>query len=361
MAARFLAATKADFAQGDCVEIYQTHTSNGKRTVYSIEVSYPGELAFDPASSVYGVGDLSWDMTGKFSGLYLDYDSCVADLVLRTAEYRQHTGLMPVAAFCERSSMTTDYVMQVDGFGEPRKTLYVFAPDRIAVATDAAVVSDVKAMISRMGAQLVAEQGARLFYYSEESIHLRGASAADFDNLKYCQEQLGEAQKIFTNHDSAPASVHCVATTDILIPFAVELAVIYSGVDSPTSFDGREIYASFEECRLDHDGALAREAREHPFVVGGLCRPSEDGHYVLAVYQIAPNRKATLRAAGFGGWSKGLPTCSQSGNRRPNFFDLDAAHASLPETSMKQSLLARFIRHCQRPRVTLVQLRHLKG
>lgn len=285
MAARFLAATKVDFARGDCVEVYQTHTPNGKRTVYSIEVSYPGDLALDPASSVYGVDDMLWDMTGKFSGLYSDYDRCVADLALRTEEYRQHTGLMPVAAFCERSSTTANYVMQVDGFGMPRQRLYVFAPDRLEVPTDATVINGVKALISRMGAQLVAEQGARLFYYSEKSIHLRGSSVAYFDDPKYCQAQLSEAQKIFTGQGSVPAIVHCVAATDIPVPAAVELAVIYSGVDAPASFDGREIYPSFEECRLDHDRVLAREAREHSLVVGGLCRPSEDGHYVMAIYQ----------------------------------------------------------------------------
>jgi hypothetical protein len=289
MATRFSAATKAS-VRGSCVEVYQTHTSNGNRTVYSIEVSYPAEKAFNPASSVYGVGYSDWDTTGKFLGLYLDYDSCVADLPRRAEEYRQHTRLIPVAAFCERSANLSraDYILQVDGFGQPKQTLNVLAPDLLPFPTDAALANEVKNVLPRFGAQLVAEQGSRLFYYSEKPIHLRGSAAAYFDNPDHCRAQIQEAQKIFTDQDAAPANVHCVVTPHT--HSETTLAVVYASIDLRDSFKGTERYPSFEECLLNRDRALNRAARTHSWVVGGICQREifHEDSYVLEIYQKDP-------------------------------------------------------------------------
>ncbi len=270
LAMRFSKATGFGSAKSECVSVLDYKVDEKTYALYSLALSIPSRIMDRLSSSVYGYLDSYYpNDLGDYYGLYSTYEACIGALGDRSQEFEKHTGLMAVAAFCTRARVNASYVLQIDGFGKPKKKLGTFDPT-FKSAMDAATKADFIQLLNKMGAFVVADLSSRAFYYSKESLEFSRSKMLSYQPAALCSSQLAAAKDILSRLTKLQPVLACIKSAHTKDE-RYDLFAAWSGeqiFSQQVSFR----YLSFQECLSDQKRVLDLEARDYgQRPLGAIC------------------------------------------------------------------------------------------
>ncbi|HEX4923379.1 MAG TPA: hypothetical protein VFV50_04805 [Bdellovibrionales bacterium] len=282
---RFTQATRARVASSECRGEVAFVADGRSHKVYSLSVSYESLAPMIPHSAKFGEGYAP--STGNGRGAYATYVECLGDLGAQRQKFEEQTRLTAVAAFCAPAAVghPVTYVLQIDGFGKPAKSLFVYRHPFMS-RPDARFDDAAGRLLAAGGAVLVRQSGEQRFYYSEYFVPVRRQIAGFFPSVDACMAQQPEIHAMLES-----LSVHhfsgCVqgakSTTLELIRLGHEMIGSDLGIGSPH-------YYSLEECMADRTrakSAFAARNLNRP-ALAAICRvnDSRTGYAMELFYRL---------------------------------------------------------------------------
>ena len=268
-----------------CVDTIHLIENEKNFSIHSLLLTFLAPQTFHIEPALYGyLNGPHEDDIGDYYGIYSSYEACLSDLGNRTREFETHSGAKPVAAFCSRARVNDSFILQVDGFGSPKKKLRTFdaAPGALL---DAPRQQELQRFLTAHGASLVWMNFSRAFFYSKAPLDLNRSKMLSFQETALCTSQLEDARKIIRHVTKTQPFVHCLPSVNT-IPGRVDLFAGWSG--NPI-YGSRMIptrYLSATECLSDKTRVLKEIADQGQKPYGALCTRNLSGEeYVMEVYE----------------------------------------------------------------------------
>jgi len=272
LALRFQSMTHTENVKGVCRDTIHFQAENTNYTLYSILITFDASPFFRINKTFFGsdVDDMD-STTGRYSGSYPTYLSCMNDLPARIQEYKTHAGLDEISAYCSLAddNAKRSYVLTIDSYGVEAQRLYSFDPKFFTVSTPEMITST-SDYVQHLGGQVVQLSGSRVFYYKEQVLEIHSSLAAIVENSQDCTAQMPQVAKAFNVQSSEP-NAFCQPSSDGGVYF---LEVIWNGYRnlafSTTSIDPHR-YLTFSECFNDVDRVIKvyQTKGQHP--TGAFC------------------------------------------------------------------------------------------
>jgi hypothetical protein len=277
---RFKAATGLAVTEQKCVGTVTLNADGKAYTLYTLSITYTGDAPVYPYTAYFGES-ATYDTPSNLVGTYSLFSDCLADLPGQLKQFEAQTGLIAVSAGCEPGQMDieSNYVLKIEGFGDPKNRLFVLDPKRNVQATPE-WNDKLASIIPLKGGTIVKRNKEMVYYYASSVLPAREVSLAFFNKKEECLAQLDQAQKIFKNVGADVVYADCLAPARVDGPSpGARLEVIHDsyvmvGGDSGLR-DSAIDYYSFAECMADRDAVLADLLAKHSRVLGGICHPKD--------------------------------------------------------------------------------------
>lgn len=283
---RFASATKLKVVRSECVSTVSLPEDTTKK-LHVLMVTYLADRSAEPFSAIFGsTSSRLSDKPEPYQGAYPTYTACLADLPIQVKAFESATRLIAVASFCELGkSVTSSYILQIDGFGKPQKRLFHFRSFDNSVAPE--TTDQVRALLTDKGATIVQEVENSFFYYAAKSTGVRHNFLANFREISRCQEQLRDAVGIVQGAGSATVIAACVPS-QYGPSFNIETVSDEHHWFMSDSGYRVPIYYSLDECLHDKARILSSAKEQNPRVLGGLCQADSinPGYYRMNIYSI---------------------------------------------------------------------------
>jgi hypothetical protein len=289
LAQKFAHLAQVQVTGSSCLSSTTVVEDSGSYILHSVLVNYDAARPLRPYSAYIGRGDM-FQNPGNIVGLYSDLGSCLGEIKAESDIFTRATGLEVLAATCEPGTLGLggDYVLHIDGVGQPAQRLYAFSPSYPGQALSP-FSAELKDLLTQSGSTLAKLVDTDLLYYAKASLNLKLDYAGSFSDESQCQSQLADARQIYLNAHDSWVKTKCSSEEigqDTGV-FLHTLNVLHMGDMMVISDFGENSihYLTFDECRKDRERVLNSLTAHGQNIYGGICRTSMGGdQYVLEVY-----------------------------------------------------------------------------
>lgn len=282
MGDRFAQATRANgsvVTEKICRSVVTAPYDGAKNSLYSILITYKATREAWAYSALFGSMDFQ-STPANTNGIYAKYSDCVAGLDAQATHYETETGLVAVAAFCQPSLMGDTYTITVQGFGEPKRRLYVMK-SAMTGEVNPELSQSMDHFLAGLDAHVVFRTETHYFYYRENYLELRQNMFGDFSNPAECAAQVATVSNIYTLGKSKQQIVAC-------LPWGKKMALngLADGV-MLSYFSGDAVYYSFDECMQDRSRVMQANTGYYSNPLGAICKEDYHaaGQYVMELYR----------------------------------------------------------------------------
>jgi hypothetical protein len=291
LAHRFQSMSGVPAVNPKCSATTTIQVGDKEFVIYTLDLEYPLANAPRYHEVHYGHSDALSDSNSHFYGFYSTFESCVAGIRERKAEFEKHTGLPALSASCASSqdSISRSYVLTIDNFGaqEPKQKLYTvntansfyFKQDLSRQITD---------LVLRNGGEIVGEADANIYFYSAKPFNLVKTSFGLFDDAASCASQHEAARSIVSQAVAQASYVACVNFMAPEFPKR-DLIALWNGALLPYPHTFHDRYLSIQECENDKPRAIESLKTSRNVVFGAVCHPEgtlnhDPRQYTMDVY-----------------------------------------------------------------------------
>lgn len=269
LAARFWEATGLKTVTGSCVG--EVVAPDGGPRYYALLVTYQANRQQLPYTVFFGmpISDTSPEPSG-LRGLYATYQDCVSDLPAQAEFYESQTQLLAVASTCEQDSGAGNYRIQIDGFGSPKKRLYVLNAFR--GLADESLMAGAAGLVSRHDGHVVKLVDNLIYYYSPRVTPIKHDRFGSFEDPTQCHSQVGSIDEAMTFAGATEMIVDCIPAryTGYLSLEALGNTKRMLMSDYGSRPDA-VLYLTFSECLQDRNRVLSQARLDNSRVAGAVC------------------------------------------------------------------------------------------
>jgi ABC-type molybdate transport system substrate-binding protein len=216
------------------------------------------------------------------AGIYADSATCNADLAGQKTAFATNTGLNVFTAYCIQDSQGIgQYILTIEGFGQPKEKLYVF--EAFMDTADAQSMSSARQLLTSAGATVVKQDGANLYYYSIAPTTAVKTNFGVFSSAQDCTSQIQAAQNILNAAGATKTEVVCVFDDPSTMLESIHLG---TGLVTNDSLDAGQTYHSLQECLGDEARVDAYERSLQVKTLGEICVTDVDPNtYQMTVFR----------------------------------------------------------------------------
>jgi hypothetical protein len=280
LASRFETSTNIQVSGHLCLGIVEANFDGSAEQLYSLELTYkaprPAPLYSAPLG---GLMDIMTRSTEE--GTYSTYNECLNQISEQIINYEKETGINAIAAFCSPAEIIGGYILQIDGFGKPKRRLEIFHLK--FGADDSSLKNEILSFLTDHGANIVRIKGDAVLYYAESARAILQKSFGSFKKYNECDSQIDEVTRMFKNSGSKSISiVRCIKNEETMGKY--ELFGLDDGFSDFFQSEMPKKYYSFKECFQDRDHVLSTHSNR---VIGAICGENifSPSLYVMNLYE----------------------------------------------------------------------------
>lgn len=286
LAKRFSTLTHLPVKTASCRAVVDAHFDGNLVRLYSLALTYE---ATEPASlyraSVGGVTDPS-SADSAVAG-FSQYAECLAHVSKQANFFEVNTGLLPFVAYCEpaRNLGSIQYVINIEGFGEPKLRLFSFNLEATVFQKDFDPSLNQSAIrfLRSFGAEIIHTEGDVSYYYGKPGIFFNQMKFGHFARQEDCVVQEDTVRSILKSSGVTREMTQCVFQESSKGFLLYSL----SGGNRLFLMENRvgTNYYSLTECLEDRSRILSKYVANAP-EAGAICREDSiiSGVYQMTVY-----------------------------------------------------------------------------
>jgi hypothetical protein len=194
------------------------------------------------------------------NGIYPTYQNCLNDLLNRQVEFTNHTSLEAVSASCNPDKVSSNYVLNIEGFGIPKEKMYSMSISNYSSDLNR-FINETAAVINKANASAVVKYENGILYYSKSELFSQSFDLNLLKNEVQCQSQRMAMEKLYSSKESfAHGSSECmqISIGDLKFWSLHEVSVGEKIIISNDQYD--HDYYSFDECMT-----AANDKNSHDF------------------------------------------------------------------------------------------------
>ncbi len=289
LGARFAKTTGLKVMASKCAGVSSVQVDQLNYTLYSLNVDYMAESPIQTYIANLGLADvIAGNLPTDHQGIFATLSDCQSATSAQVAIFEKQTGTPLLSARCELGTwgMSQAFVLVLEGFGSPDKTLQV-ADFGTEGGSGLALQSGVNDLITRADGVVAGNWSHFVFYYARRQLPMKFLRLGDLTDTE-CHSQLGAAQEIFKSMETpADAVVQCISSGQDNGATALEAAYVSQPMVLGDFGSRSAPYYSFTECMSNLDRTLEEVSSQGGVApLGAIC--TEDilnkGQYLVVLF-----------------------------------------------------------------------------
>jgi hypothetical protein len=273
LASRISANADVSNAVGTCKGVVLAKFDGTEARLYSLALTYNSKnYTTVYSAAIGGLYDIT-STTGEM-GSFATYSECVEQIGVQSDRFEDATNLPVLAAYCSPVNVYHGgYILNVDGYGRPARTLRVVHPYF--------GVSELKKLFTSYGVVIVRTEGDAVYFYADSNFAFNQASFGLFAEEADCEKQLDDVKNLFAAMGAKTTLARCRHDETTFGTYemigAGDLRWGLMAASRPTQ------YYSLDECLGSRADELAQYGKN---AYGALCRPNPiaEGQFTMDVY-----------------------------------------------------------------------------